>query len=140
MKKTTADQAKTPAGSDPSGTRATILIIDDDEMIHRFMNLMLSREGYHVVLARNRESAFEMLKSTMPDLLLIDMNLGDENGGLLCEEIKNMPGYTGIPILLISGYVLSDQDCEKYRADGFLTKPMDLDAFRKTIRKHIQGK
>ena len=103
------------------------------------MSLMLSREGYQVVPARDKNTAYEMLDTSKPDLLLIDMNLGDVNGGLLCEEIKTDSRYSDLPILLISGYILSDQDCEKYKADGFLTKPMDLDEMKDTIRKHISS-
>ncbi|HKK15452.1 MAG TPA: response regulator [Gammaproteobacteria bacterium] len=115
-------------------TNKTILIVDDDEMIHRFFNLFLAREGYRITFSRDRESALHSINSQAPDLIFIDINLGDENGGLLCKDLKDQGNLQDIPILLISGVELSSDECKKFRADGFVTKPMDIRNLKELIK------
>ena len=118
-------------------TKKTILVVDDDEMIHRFFNLFLAREGYAITFSRNRANALESIAEQLPDLIFIDINLGDENGGLICKELKQRQDMQDIPILLISGIELPDEECSKYMADGFVTKPMDTRKLKEKIRSYL---
>lgn len=118
-------------------TKKTILVVDDDEMIHRFFNLFLAREGYSIAFSSNRDSALESIECQLPHLVFIDINLGDENGGLFCKELKNLEDFRDIPILLISGVELPEDECRKFGADGFITKPMDIKELKEQIKSFL---
>lgn len=118
-------------------TEKTILIVDDDEMIHRFFKLFLAREGYSIAFSTDRESALESIGNHLPHLVFIDINLGNENGGLLCQELKSLDDFQDIPVLLISGVELSESECRKFGADGFITKPMDIRKLKERIKTFL---
>lgn len=115
----------------------TILVVDDDEMIHRFFNLFLTKEGYNISFSVDRESAISSVSNRPPDLIFIDINLGDENGGLLCKELKHRENTKNLPILLISGVELSEDECRKYEADDFITKPMNIAKLKEQIKSFL---
>ena len=116
----------------------SILLIDDDEMIHTFFKLMLTKEGYNLTIAGNRQLAIGLLDEMTPDLIIIDKNLGDEDGGLLCKDIKSQSGLSDTPVLLISGYPMSNDEYRSYLADGFIGKPINMANLKQDI-KNILG-
>ncbi len=116
----------------------TILLIDDDEMIHRFINLLLSKEGYQIVISASREAALAALSETTPNLIIIDKNLGGEDGGELCLELKGKSELSNTPILLISGYPMSEEEYGKYQADGFIAKPINTTALKADIKNILK--
>lgn len=114
-----------------------IILVDDDDIIQRFFQIALTPDGYTVLIANNHEELNSILATENPDLMLIDKNLGSEDGGLLCQELKSDHAYKDIPIILISGAPLSVEDYQAYEADGFISKPMDLTSLKSKIKEYL---
>ena len=83
--------------------RARILIVDDDPDITEAMKVVLESNGYSVDSAGDSEKAMELVKSTKPDLIILDIMMNTlREGFLLSRELKSNPRYQHIPILMIS--------------------------------------
>lgn len=99
-----------------------ILIVEDDMQIIEGLQDILEKYGYRVMSAQNRENVMDILKQENICLILMDVNLGRDNGFELCREIRMT--YT-IPILFLTGYS-SEMDLVRgfqLGGDDYITKP-----------------
>lgn len=103
-----------------------VLIVDDDPAL-RYGYARMLRDFYEVAEAATAEECLRLAFASKPDIILLDVMLGDDNSLALCRRIKSDPG-SGLPlIILISGREVSiDRQAEGLEtgADGYLTKPV----------------
>src|SRR5215469_9416343 len=78
-----------------------ILLIDDDENLTDALSVMLERENFLPLLARDAETGFEIALSHKPDLLLVDLRLPGMFGAELCKQLR-LSGVQA-PIIVLSG-------------------------------------
>ncbi len=78
-----------------------ILHVEDDSGIQELVRDILTAEGHHVVGASNGLIAIQMIKSDLPDLILLDMNMPVMNGREFLEVYKQMAGMQ-VPVICIS--------------------------------------
>lgn len=109
-------------------TRAkTILLVDDDHAILKFVGLILENEGYRVVTARDGEEALFAARERKPDLVLLDIIMPRKNGYQVCRALKEDAALCRVPVLFLSA---KSQPSDRFWArrvggDGFLAKPFD---------------
>jgi len=104
---------------DPTFVALRLLIVDDNELFLEGAKSLLSREGIDVVgLALNGADALRLVESTKPDVTLIDIDLGDENGFDLAERISDSA------VILVSTHSEEDlaQLIDASPALGFIPK------------------
>lgn len=110
-----------------------ILVVDDDDDIRDMIHLILEGEGYEVSELADGHSVNSIVDDFHPDVILLDVMLGDIDGRDICRELKLAPDTEGIPIIMVSASrkqeVLKDEGC---RANDYLAKPFDIDVL---IRK-----
>lgn len=105
--------------------RKEISILEDDWDIMEVFRLLLNDEGYKVNSFANVSS---LLASTAkPDLYLLDIRLPDGNGIEVCEQLKDDPRFSGIPIMMLSAHADKSVMMKNCRADEFMEKPFDID-------------
>lgn len=104
-----------------------ILLVEDEEHLLKTMLLNLELEGYEVKTANNGIEALKKFRSSLPDLILLDVMLPELNGFDVCEEIRKE--NTGIPILFLTAKGTSEDKIRglKLGADDYLTKPFNLE-------------
>jgi len=134
------NEVERPASS--SSGSARILIVDDHPIVrHGLAQLIDDEPGLQVCgSAANASEALESLKTVKPDLLILDLSLGDESGLDLLKQIK--PLYADLPVL-----VLSMHD-EAYYADrvlragamGFIMKQEPAEQMIAAVRQVLSGK
>jgi DNA-binding response OmpR family regulator len=108
-------------------TSKKILVVDDDPDIREIIMMILESEGYHVSGLDNGQAVIDKVYQIQPDMVLLDVQLGDRDGRDICRELKEQPATQDIPIMMISashGWSgLHEKQC---KADDFLAKPFDV--------------
>lgn len=113
----------------------SILIIDDNPANLKLARVLLSGEGYEVRTAVDAEAALRVLKSFLPQLILMDVQLPDMDGLELTRYLKSEPATAGIKILALTAYAMkSDRDrAIAAGCDGYIAKPIDIESLPRTI-------
>ncbi|MHB1177494.1 MAG: response regulator [Daejeonella sp.] len=107
--------------------KGKILIVDDDLDILEVIGLILEEEGFQVELMRNGKDIFEHISNFHPDLIILDVMLGNMDGREICNSIKNTKITHHIPVIMISATHNMDQFIKKNcKPDDFLAKPFDI--------------
>lgn len=132
-----------------------VLIVDDDPEILKLLQKVLEPEGYDLILLDNAQQFWEVLERTVPDLLILDVelhgcitdngiSLGSElNGFDLCQIIRNDPQWYNLPILFLSAHTDSNTVLQGFEAgaDDFLHKPIVPTDLLIRVKKRLeQGK
>ena len=100
-----------------------ILLADDDYTMVALLKTLLGMEGFQVATLLDKSGdVLENIRSAMPDVLLIDIFLGDRNGLDIVRQIRQTPDLSGIRIIMASG-IDKREECEEAGADAFLLKP-----------------
>lgn len=100
-----------------------ILIIDDEMDMLFLLQSILETKGY-IIETNNSGDLVKMVENiSYPDLILLDLKIGEKNGGEICAELKSDQRTKHIPIILVSGEREIEQVKEKCGADDYLSKP-----------------
>lgn len=117
-----------------------ILIVDDEAYIRLIIRKVLEKEGYNIWEAANVTDGLELAEKR-PDLILLDIRLGEENGLDLCKKIKGDKVSQRSPIVIIMSALDSDQHIQEgVRAGGnaFLFKPFRLQELKKIVKDSFE--
>lgn len=118
-----------------------VLVVDDDWMNREMMQAYLEREGFRVALAYDAESALETAAKLQPNLIMLDVRMGEKDGYEVCQELRLLEGSRSVPILMLSA--LSSDDARKKALDvgatGFITKTMNLASMVTQMRQVLQA-
>ena len=117
----------------------TILIIEDEKKIRRFLQLELEHEGYSVITVENGEEGLNKVKNNHYDIVLLDLMLPRLSGEEVCKEIRK---FSEIPIIILTA---KDQTLNKVElldmgADDYLTKPFAIEELLARIRVALRNK
>jgi CheY-like chemotaxis protein len=116
-------------------TPKTVLVIDDDDGLQESLEALLEMEGYQVLLARDGIQALEVLKTTRPALILLDLMMPRMNGYELVEQMRQQGYLPGIPIIVLTADVRARQKAAQLGAESFVTKPFELDDLLQQIQR-----
>jgi diguanylate cyclase (GGDEF)-like protein len=108
-----------------TGYRPRVLVVDDDPVTVAILHMIFQRR-VDILAASSHAAALEQCHNLRPDLILLDINLGDEDGFDLCHLIKQQPALAGIPVIFITG---SHDQADEVRAFqlgavDFMRKPI----------------
>lgn len=106
-------------------SKKTILVVEDDGDIRAALTTMLEALGFNHLSFASAKEALAALKGLKIDLALLDIMMPEMNGYELLKEIKKIPEYKDIPIIMVTA---KDQDSEilegyQFGADYYITKP-----------------
>ena len=83
--------------------RQRIVVVEDDRETLEMMGSLLLMEGYHPVLCAEREDAYGIVRSTQPDLVILDLMMGDpEAGWTILLMLREDPVTADIPVIMYS--------------------------------------
>lgn len=116
-----------------------ILHVEDNFDNRVLVRRLLQSCGYQVIEAGNAAKAREILKTSRPDLILMDINMPDVDGYTLTSEIKAMPDHASVPIVAITANVMKGDRERTLSAgcDGYIEKPIDVDRFLEQVEHFI---
>jgi CheY-like chemotaxis protein len=112
----------------PLGRQATLLVVEDDEMVRDAMTRLFVREGYLVLTASTGHDAMGLLRTpaTRVDVVLLDIGLPDVSGADLCARMRQF--FPHLPVVVCSG-AANSEEIEELRRLGvtrFFSKPIAL--------------
>jgi len=115
-----------------SSSGRTVLIAEDSVAQRRFLEILLSEDGYNVVPFENGFDALQYLEENTPDLIIMDVNMPYINGLEVSENIKAQENLQHIPIILMSSCEedISEEMLKPSQANIFLRKPIVSKDFR----------
>ena len=102
-----------------------ILIVDDEPNILMSLEFLMKKEGYRVFIARDGEEAFDIIRSEVPDVVLLDIMMPKVNGYEVCTFIKTSPMYQHIKVVFMSSKSreINLQKGYELGADLYIPKP-----------------
>ncbi|OKS85067.1 response regulator [Mucilaginibacter polytrichastri] len=103
-----------------------ILIIDDNQDILDIVQETLAYENFEVMAKSDTNDYIAVVAHFMPDLIILDYRLGNITGGEICRQIKALPAFSNIPIIIFSAYVNHSHELFAYGCDAIIDKPFDL--------------
>jgi type II secretory ATPase GspE/PulE/Tfp pilus assembly ATPase PilB-like protein/ActR/RegA family two-component response regulator len=117
-----AGSTKEPAGA---GSRATILLVEDEDSLRRVIKDLLEREGYVICEARDGAEAMEQVDRHNPDLVLLDLNLPNVDGYTVLQRLRGHPRTEHLPVIILSARGDEENEVKVLRlgATDFLAKP-----------------
>jgi CheY-like chemotaxis protein len=119
----------------------TIVVVDDAPVNLRLAAAVLRSEGYKVHLASSAEEALIMLRSMIPDLLLVDIQLPGMNGLELTRRLRQDPRTREMLIVALTASVMASAQQQAFDAgcDGFIAKPIDTRSLGQRLRAFLDG-
>ena len=118
-----------------------VLLIEDNEANIMLARAVLERDGFDVEVATNAAEAREWLIRVVPDLILMDIQLGGDDGIALTTEFKSHPSTSGIPIVAVTAHAMAGDRARAIHAgcDGYVSKPLDTRSFGSQMRAILTG-
>jgi len=118
-----------------------ILYIEDDPGSQRLVSRVLTVEGYQIILAESGLEGIRKARSELPNLILMDINIGDLDGYEVTTRLRSSDRLSDVPIIALTANALKG---DRERAliagcDGYLSKPIDVDVFPQQIGTYLKG-
>jgi len=102
---------------------ATILVVDDEEMLRNLLRKILVKEGYRVLTASSAPEALEKLASESIDLVISDVQMPEMDGFELLKALKKDYPQIGVIVMTAYGDAYTVRDALLLGADEYITKP-----------------
>ncbi|HEY8660145.1 MAG TPA: response regulator [Hanamia sp.] len=117
-------------------TPKCVLIYDDDQEILLLCKIILERY-YHVETRMKCENIISDISQIKPDIILMDLWIPAIGGEKAIALKKNDPVTQFVPVILFSANDEIDKICIKTGANGYISKPFDIDTLKEVIEKNI---
>jgi two-component system cell cycle response regulator DivK len=118
-----------------------ILIVEDNPLNSELLRDWLEIEGYLAVLAPNLTAGFATLEAQQPDAVLLDVQLGSEDGLSLASWMRQQPALKEIPVIAVTAQVmLSDrQRILDSGCNSIVSKPVDFSVLQNQLRRLLNA-
>ncbi len=118
--------------------KTRILVVDDERSMREMLSILLEREGYEAVEAKNGQEALQLFETSIFDLVISDIQMPGINGIDLLGRIKKLAPE--VPVLMITAFATAEQavDAIKLGAFHYFTKPFNNDEIRALVRNALE--
>ena len=119
--------------------RERILIVDDNPINLKLVQVLLHARGYAVRTAADAEEALGVLREFQPHLILMDLQLPGMDGLQLTRILKAEAAHAETIILALTAYAMKgdEQKAREAGCDGYVTKPIDTRTLPDVIATHL---
>lgn len=118
-----------------------VLVVDDSAFDRKVFGTVLADELYDLILSNGCMEALAVLEKTLPDLILLDMDMPEIDGIQTLQRLKADLRLAGIPVMMVTGH--SERDvvlrCLKAGAIDFTVKPLDRASFLTKVKKILDA-
>lgn len=115
-----------------------ILIADNDLTTVTKLEQTLKDEGHQVICVRDAYRVVPVARQSQPDLIILDLELPNSNGLILCNELRSLPNLTHVPILFMTTKKSDAVRALDAGGDGFVTKPFIIRELLARVRAMLR--
>lgn len=111
--------------------KPTMLIVDDDDDLRKYINKVFSSE-FTVLQAVNGQEGLTLAQQYLPDLIISDIAMPELGGMELCKQVKENPSLSHIPVILLTASTASETRLQgiEVGADDYITKPFEKELLK----------
>lgn len=116
-----------------------IFVVEDNAANLELVTDWLEMEGYEVTSATNLEQAFAGLQGELPHVVLLDVQLGSEDGMVLAESARKDPRLRQLPIIAVTAHAMVTDQERVMRAgcNACVSKPIDFNALKSELQRWL---
>jgi two-component system cell cycle response regulator DivK len=116
-----------------------ILVVEDNAINRELLCDWLETQGYAVLSAEELGSAQRLLQGQQPDAVLLDVQLGSEDGLSLAAWMRKQPGFSGIPVIAVTAHamVTEQQRFLQSGCNACISKPIDFKVLERELDKWL---
>ena len=116
-----------------------VLVVEDNPVNLELVTELVEQEGCRVLTAGSGEAGLRLARAERPDLILMDLQLPGMTGYEATRRLKADPATAAIPVLAITAFAMPGDDLKARKAgcNAYLTKPLDAQVFRDTLRRFL---
>lgn len=116
-----------------------VLVVEDNPVNMELVAALLENEGCGVIAAETADVSLRLAATEQPDLILMDIQLPGMSGHDATRRLKADTVTAGIPVVALTAHAMLGEEARAREAgfDAFLTKPIDTQAFRDTLRRFL---
>lgn len=128
-----------PVNPCPQITTPTILVAEDSHDGREMLRLLLGLKGYQVVAAENGVRAVDVALQSLPDLILLDLDLPGLDGLGVTRTLRSRPQFRNTPIIIVSGHdpARHRQPALDAGCTDYLMKPIDFDRLDLILKARV---
>ena len=118
-----------------------ILVVEDNQLNRELLCDWLEVEGYEVWSAADLKASYESFSKRLPDAVLLDINLGADDGLDLIAWMRQRPEMRDIPVIAVTAHALVTEQGRILTAGctACLSKPVDFQLLREELNRWLQG-
>jgi two-component system response regulator AtoC len=113
----------------------SVLVVDDDADIRALLKDLLAEEGYTVKLAASGEAALAEIEKRVPDLVMMDVKLPDQDGLAVLKQLRKAHGELEVIVMTAFGGSSTAIKAMEHGAYDYVTKPFEVDDLLATLRR-----
>ena len=122
--------------------KKTVLVVDDEPDARDYLTTVLQDNGFATVIAKDGIEAIARLEEAVPDLVSLDITMPEKSGVSVYRKLKEDDQLKDVPVIIITGVSDEFQKFISTRRhvpppDGYISKPVDADAFMKMVGELI---
>jgi CheY-like chemotaxis protein len=116
-----------------------ILVVEDNKLSRELLCDWLEMENYQVASAANLEQAFAAIKEMQPDAVLLDVQLGDQDGLSLASWIRQQPTLSHITVIAVTAHAMVTEQERIYQSgcNAYVPKPVDFKVLTKELQQWL---
>ncbi|HET6685493.1 MAG TPA: response regulator [Jiangellaceae bacterium] len=120
-------------------TEARILVVEDNDRNLKLVRDVLVFAGFEVLEAQTGEQGVAIAETTLPDLVLMDLQLPGIDGAEALRRLRDNPATAELPVVAVTAFAMKE-DGERTRQagfDGYITKPLSVRSLPDQVRNYL---
>ena len=118
----------------------TLLLVEDDDTNRKLIRVILGGKRYRIREATSADQALEMLRAAKPDLILLDIRLGDSSGLDVIRAVRANPALSDVPAVAITAQAMKNDESHFLAEgfDGYMSKPLDTRRLPEVVERFLR--